>query len=172
MNIYHPYNVLVDDKDCFHLKESESNERPRFVRSTVMPIILIMLVWFILQQFGSMLPMGWNYGIVAVALLVGALLAFRQYVTEIKITAGKGIFLVITSALGKKKITIPLANIKAVSLSIKTNKTKQALFKLSLRKPDVSYTVLDIPFSSDDEHRIKLIKEKLEEILLLKIDAI
>jgi hypothetical protein len=169
MNIYHPYEVLADTKECLHVKEEESRERPRFVRSKVVPILLIMLAWLVVQQVGALLPMGWNYGLIAVALLAAAIFAFRQYITEIKIISNKEIFLVITSAFGNKKVTIPIANIKAISLTRKRKKVNEALFKLNLRKPEVSYLLLNIPFSDTYEHHIKLIKERMEDLLKIAI---
>lgn len=169
MNIYHPYEVLADTHECLHLKENESRERPRFVRSKVVPILLVMLVWLVLQQVGALLPMGWNYSLIAVALLLAAIFAFRQYITEIRIINKKEIFLVITSAFGNKKVTIPRENIKAISLARKREKIKETIFKINLRKPDVSYLLLNIPFSDTDEHHIKLIKERLEDLLQITI---
>ncbi|CAN5497300.1 hypothetical protein BH10BAC2_BH10BAC2_28280 [soil metagenome] len=169
MNIYQPYEVLADTNECLHLKENESKESPRFVKSKVVPILLIMLVWLVLQQVGALLPMGWNYSLIAVALLVAAIFVFRQCITEIKIINKKEIFLVITSAFGNKKVTIPVANIKAISLTRKRKKVNEALFKINLRKPDVSYLLLNVPFSDTDEHHIKLIKGRLEDLLQITI---
>lgn len=169
--MYDPYEVITDTPECLHLKESESRERPRFVRSKIIPLILIMFVWLVLQQIGSILPMGWNYTIIAVALLVAAMFAFRQSVTEIKITANKEIFLVLASALGNKKVTIPITNIKTVTLTRKVKKVDEAFFSITLRKPNVTYLVLNIPFANSGEPAVESIRDRLESMLQIRTEG-
>src|SRR5689334_6922463 len=93
MNIYHPYEVLADTNDCIHLKEPETRERMRLVVYRILPLFLLFFIWFVIQQIGDEIPMGWNYLIVGVAILVSVVLFLRSYVVEFKI-ANEKIFLI------------------------------------------------------------------------------
>ncbi|CAN5206376.1 hypothetical protein BH11BAC6_BH11BAC6_15960 [soil metagenome] len=101
MNIYHPYEVVTDTHECFHLKESELRERMHFTVSTIIPLLFILLGWFILQQLGRNIPMGWNYLLVAVILFVSVYLFLRPFTTAITLTPLK---IIITKKAGTLKI--------------------------------------------------------------------
>ena len=164
MNIYHPYEVLADTNECLHLKESESRERFHFVVSRVIPIFLIMFMWFVLQQVGTSLPMGWNYILVAVTLLLSGLLLLRSYITELKIVQHKELFIVQKTIFGTKEKNISRNDIKSITLLRKRGKSSGAFFIVNI-KPNKSMLLVSIPSSIVDEHHLKLIKERLEDLL-------
>jgi len=82
MNIYQPYEVLADTEDCLHLKETETRERIHFVVFRVLPIFLLFLVWYIMQEIGTKIPTIWNYVLIVLAIIVSAILFFKTYITK------------------------------------------------------------------------------------------
>src|ERR1044072_9223874 len=121
MNIYLPYEVLADAEDCLHLKETEVRERIHFVIYRVPPIFLLLFIWFFIQQLGKQIPMGWNYFLVALTVVVSAILFFRSYITEIKIAEDK-VFLVQKTINGSKEITIPLHDVEKITFKRRNGK--------------------------------------------------
>ena len=89
MNIYLPYEVLADTEDCLHLKETEARERMHFVVYRGLPIFSLLFIWFIIQQIGKQIPIGWDYVLVALGIFVASILFFKSYITEIKIVEDK-----------------------------------------------------------------------------------
>ncbi|MEP6846129.1 MAG: hypothetical protein ABI861_08995 [Panacibacter sp.] len=168
MNIYYPYEVLADTNDCLHLKQNESRERYQFILTRVIPIFLIMLVWFTLQQVGSFIPMGWNYLLVALVLFVAGLLFLRSYITEFKIAEHKELFVVEKTIFGSKEKNINRADIKNIALFRKRGKSSGAFFMLNVN-PNKSMLLISIPSSNIDEHHLKLIKERLQDLLHVSV---
>lgn len=163
MNIYHPYEVLADNDDCLHLKETETRERIHFVAHRVLPIFLLFFMWFFIQQVGSEIPMGWDYIIVGATFVIAGILFFRTYITEIKITAGN-IFLVKKTVNGEKQINIPVEEVDKITYSRKRGKTRGAFFTLHTRG-GTSFLILSIPPVYIDQHHIKLLRERLQDML-------
>jgi hypothetical protein len=170
MNIYHPYEVLADTDDCLHLKEGESREKFQFITSRVVPVFLIMLLWFVLQQVGASIPMGWIYVLAGITLLTAGLLFFRYYITELKIVKQKDVFIVLKTVFGNREKSIHIADIKKISLLRKKGKSKAAFFAITTAT-DKSYLLLNIPSANIDEHHLRLIQERLEDLLQLTITA-
>lgn len=170
MNIYHPYEVLADTDDCLHLKESESRERFQFITSRIIPIFLIMILWFILQQVGTNIPMGWVYVFTAIVLLTAGLLLFRSYITELKIVKDKEVFMVIKTIFGTREKTIHIADIKKLSAPRRKRKAKRVFFIITT-SAGKSYQLLNIPSSDADDHHLRLIKERLEGLLQVNVIA-
>jgi hypothetical protein len=168
MNIYHPYEVLADTDDCLHLKESESRERYQFIITRVVPLFLILFIWFFLQQVGASIPMGWNYVLIVVTLIVSAVLLLRSYITELKIVQHKELFIVQKSILGTKEKNINRNDINDIKLFRKGGKSGSAFFVMNI-KPGKSILLLSIPSVYTDEHHLKLIKERLEDLLQLSV---
>lgn len=168
MNIYHPYEVLADTNDCLHLKESESRERFQFIVSRVLPVFLIMFLWFILQQVGASIPMGWIYVLVAVTLLGAGLLLLRSYVTELKIVQQKELFIVQKTIFGTREKNISRNDIENIILFRRRGKARGAFFVMEV-KPYKSVLLLSIPASCIDEHHLKLVKERLEGLLKIAV---
>lgn len=170
MNIYHPYDVLADTDDCLHIKESGVRERAQFLSAKVLPILLILLVWFVLQQVGTSIPMGWIYAMVFAALILAGLLFFRSYVTELKIIPGSEIFFVQQSPFGTKEKRIPAASVAALKLVRKKGFSKGVFFIINV-KPGKDHTLLSIPASYIDAHHIRLISERLPQLLRVPLSA-
>src|ERR1043165_8279913 len=103
MNVYHPYDSLTDTTECLHLKQNESRERLQFITLRVVPILLMLVVWYVLQRVGTMIPMGWNYTLIIITLIVALLLLSRTYTIEIKIIKQKEIFLVMKTIFGTQE---------------------------------------------------------------------
>src|SRR4051812_6509755 len=164
MNIYLPYEVLADTEDCLHLKETEVRERIHFVLYRVLPIFLLLFIWFVIQQIGKQIPLGWDYFIVALGLFVSAILFFKSYITEIKIAEDK-IFLVQKTINGSKEITIPLDDVKRITFK---RRKGNALFTLHIRDGK-SYLILSIPGFYAHEHHIKLVRERLQQMLQTQV---
>ena len=163
MNIYQPYEALADTEDCLHLKETETRERIHFVIYRVLPIFLLFFLWFFMQQAGSQIPMGWNYVLVALIVIICATLFLKSYITEIKITADK-IFLVQKTVNGSKEISVPLNEVDKITFKRRRGKAKGAFFTLHTTKGK-SYLILSIPGFYADEHHTKLIRERLQQML-------
>jgi hypothetical protein len=160
MNIYLPYEVLADTEDCLHLKETEVRERMHFVLYRVLPIFLLLFIWFVIQQIGKQIPMGWDYFLVALGLFVSAILFFKSYITEIKIAEDK-IFLVQKTVNSSKEITIPLYDVERITFK---RRKGNAFFTLHT-SDGKSYLLLSIPGFYADEHHIKLVRERLQQML-------
>jgi len=168
MNIYHPYEVLADTNECLHLKESESRERYQFIITRVVPVFLILFIWFFLQQVGASIPMGWNYVLIALTLFVAGLLYMRSYITELKIVQHKEIFIVQKTIFGTKEKNINRSDINNIRFFRRRGKSGAAFFIMNI-KPGKSILLLSIPSSYTDEHQLKLIKERLEDLLQINI---
>src|SRR3954453_7105577 len=164
MNIYLPYEVLADTEDCLHLKETEVRERMHFVVYRVLPIFLLLFIWFVIQQIGKQIPTGWNYVLVALGLFVSAILFFKSYITEIKIAEDK-IFLVQKTFNQSKEITIPLDDVKRITFK---RRKGNAFFTLHTRNGK-SYLLLNIPSFYADEHHLKLVRERLPQMLQTQV---
>ena len=170
MNIYHPYEVLADNDDCLHLKETEARERFQFVVLRVVPIFLLFFLWFVLQQVGPELPMGWNFVLAGVTLFAAGILFFKSYIPEIKILKQKEIFLLLKTFNGSNERTIEVNNIDKVVLKRKKGKAIGAFFYLHT-KSKKSYLLLTIPLAYVDEHHIKLLKERLQYLLQVQVEG-
>lgn len=167
MNIYQPYEVLADTNDCLHLKEPETRERIRFVVYRVLPLFLLFFMWFFIQQTGSEMPMGWNYILISMAILVSAILFFHSYVIEFKI-ANEKIFLAQKTITGNKEVTIPLNEIEKITLKRRKGKRRGAFFIIHTWKGK-SYEILNVPQFYTDEHHIQLVQERLQQMLHAEI---
>lgn len=163
MNIYHPYEVLADNEDCLHLKETDTRERIQFTLYRVLPIFLLFFLWFVMQQVGSAIPMGWNYFIIGLVLVISGMLLFRSYISEIKITAEK-IFLVRKTVNGEKEINIPLEDVEKITFSGRRGKTHGAFFTLHTTDGK-SFLILTIPRLYVDQHHLRLVRERLQDML-------
>jgi hypothetical protein len=169
MNVYHPYDTLIDNTECLHLKQNESRERLQFITLRVVPILLMLVVWYILQRVGTLIPMGWNYVLIIVTLVVSLLLLLRSYTTEIKIIKSKEIFLVLKTVFGTKEKRIVVDQIKKISMIRKSGKSSDISFVLNV-KPKKSYLLLSIPPLAFDAHHLRLIKERFEDLLATTIE--
>jgi len=167
MNIYLPYEVLADTEDCLHLKETEARERMHFVIYRVLPIFLLAFIWFVIQQIGKQIPVAWDYFLIAVGIFVTAVLFFKSYITEIKIADDK-IFLVKKTVNGSKEITIPLLDVERITFKRRNGKSVGAFFTLHTRNGK-SYLLLRIPGFYADEHHIKLVRERLQQMLQTQV---
>ncbi len=168
MNIYHPYDVLADNDDCLHLKESESRERIHFAVFRILPIALLFFLWFVLQQTSQQLPMGWNYFIAGFLIFASALLFLRSYIIEIKILNKKDIFFVQKTVSGAKEQTIRTDEIDRIVLQRRRGRARGAFFYLHTKKGK-SFLLLGIPSFYIDEHHVNLIKERLSDMLMVTI---
>jgi hypothetical protein len=169
MNIYQPYEMLADTDDCLHLKETEVRERMHLVMFRVLPIFLLLFIWFVIQQIGRNIPMGWNYSLIAIAIFSTVILFFRSYITEIKIADGK-IFMVQKTVSGSKEITIPINDVEKIILRRKKGRAPGAFFTLQT-KSKKNYSLLNIPGFYVDEHHIALVRERLEQMLKTKVEG-
>lgn len=167
MNIYQPYQVLADRDDCLHLIETEARERIHLTLYRILPIFMLLLIWFILQQIGPQIPMGWNYLIIAATLSGTAFLFFKSYVTEIKITAGE-VYLLQKTIKGPKEVTIPVSDVDRITLKRKKGKGAGAFFSLHTTTKK-TYSLLAIPGFYVEEHHITLIRERLKQLLLTEV---
>jgi hypothetical protein len=129
----------------------------------VLPLFLLFFMWFIIQQTGDEMPMGWNYLLITMAILISAILFFHSYVVEFKI-ADEKIFLVQKTVNGAKEITIPLNEVEKIMLKRRKGKRHGAFFAIHTRKGK-SYEILSVPQFYTDEHHIQLIHERLEQML-------
>lgn len=169
MHIYHPYDTLKDTEDCLHLKESESRERLHFITLRVVPVLVMLAVWYVLQQVGSAIPMGWNYLLIVIALLFALLLLVRPYTTEIKIIKQKEVFLVLKTVFGVREKRIDISQLEKLSMVRRKVKPGSVSFTMHT-KSNKSYLLLSIPPIAVDEHQLKLIKERLEDLFALMVE--
>lgn len=167
MNIYHPYEVLSDTDECLHLKETEARERIHFVVFRALPVFLLFFVWYLLQQLASEIPMGWNYFIVVFTIVVCVALFFKSYITEIKVMSDK-IFFVQKTVNGSKEISLPIDEIEKITFKRRRGKVRGAFFTLHTKKGK-SYLLLSIPGFYTDEHHLKLVRERLQQMLHAEI---
>lgn len=163
MNIYRPYEVLADTEDCLHLKETETRERIHFVVYRVLPIFLLFFMLYIMQQIGAKIPVGWNYVLIIAAILISGALFFKNYITEIKIAEEK-IFFIQKTVSGLREVTLPLDEVEKIILKTRRGRSVGAFFTLHTKKGK-SYLLLSIPGFYADEHHIKLIRERLQQML-------
>ena len=161
--------MLADTDDCLHLKETEARERMHFILFRVFPIFLLLLTWYIIQTNRAIIPMGWNYVLIAIAILTTSMLFFRSYITEIKITANE-IYMLQKTVSGPKEISIPINDIEKVILRKRRGKASGAFFTLHTRAKK-SYWLLNIPMLYTDEHHISLVKERLQQMLRIKVEG-
>ena len=163
MNIYQPYEVLSDTEDCLHLKETETRERMHFVVFRVLPIFILFFMWYIIQQLGTKLPQGWSFALIALAIIASGILFFKTYITEIKVTAEK-IFFVQKTVNGLREVSIPLHDVDKITFKRRRGKSVGAFFTLRT-KTGKSYLLISIPGFYADEHHIKLIRERLQQMV-------
>src|SRR5262249_3865882 len=155
--------------DCLHLKQNESRERLQFITLRVVPILLMLVVWYVLQRVGTLIPMGWNYVLIIVTLIVSFLLLSRSYTTEVKIIQHKEIFLIVKSLFSTQEKNIPIADVKKITMICKKGKANDVSFVLTIKR-NKSYPLLNIPPIAYDAHHLKLIKERLEDLLNITIE--
>ena len=167
MNIYQPYEELADTPDTLHLKLSDARERMMFLVYRAVPIALFFMVWYILQEAGSQIPMGFNYLFIALSCAFIFLLLFRSYITELKIAAGN-IFMVQKGLTGVKEINVPVKDIDKVILSVRRGKGGGAKFIL-VTKNKRRFTIIRIPPMLMDDKHIALIAETLRQLLSVEI---
>jgi hypothetical protein len=167
MNIYQPYEELVDKPDVLHLKLSDARERMLFVVYRAVPIGLILMMWFVLQQVGREIPMGFDYIYIAISFIAAGLLFFRSYITEIKI-AGGNIFMVQKNITGAKEVNIPIQQADYITLHVRRGKGGATKFILHT-KTKQRFTLLRIPLLWMDEKHTALIAETLHQLLQVEI---
>jgi len=109
----------------------------------------------------------WNYFLVALGIFITAILFFKSYITEIKIADDK-IFLVQKTINGSKEISIPLNDVERITFKRRKGKAVGAFFTLHTRNGK-SYLLLSIPSFYDDEHHIKLVRERLQQMLQTQV---
>ncbi len=163
MNIFQPYELLADAPECLHLKETAFRERMHFIVFRVFPILMLLFVWFIIFHNQSHIPMGWNYLIIFSGIHVTAILFFRSYITEIKIT-GSEIYIVRKTVSGVKEITISIHDVEKITFRRRRGKAVGAFFVLQTKTKE-SYSLLNIPQLFVDDHHIELIRERLGQML-------
>jgi hypothetical protein len=112
--------------------------------------------------------MGWNYALIAFTLFVAGLLLLRSYITELKIVQHKELFIVQKTIFGAKEKRINRNDINNIKLVRKRGKPGGAFFMMNIN-PGKSMLLLSIPSSDADEHQLKLIKERLEDLLQINI---
>jgi hypothetical protein len=167
MNIYQPYEELADTPDTLHLKMSDARERMLFVLYRAVPIGLFLLVWYVLQEEGARIPMGFNYVYLLGSAVVIFLLFFKSYITEIKI-AGGNIFMVQKTMTGIKEINIPVQDADHILLQMQSGKGSGAKFIL-LTKKKQRFIMLRIPATLVDDKHIMIIAETLQRLLHVEI---
>jgi hypothetical protein len=133
-----------------------------FVMYRAVPIGLFLLVWYILQQAGTQIPMGFNYVFIVVSAIVIFSLFFRPYITEIKIAAGN-IFMVQKGLTGVKEINIPVQDTDHIILNIGKGRGG-AKFILYTKKKQ-RFTILRIPSVWMNDKHIALIADTLQQLL-------
>ena len=168
MNIYSPYNVVADAAETLHLKKSKLQEDSYFIKARVLPIALALLVWFVLQQVGSQIPMAWNYTIAAIVLLFAAMLSIRKNISEIKIEAGKEILLTQKTIIGTKQVSIQQPGIENIILAYSKSTAGGAIFILKT-KSKKTYLFLHIIPEDGQAGNINLVKQNLEKMLGINI---
>jgi len=167
MNIYQPYEELADTPDTLHLKLSDARERMLFVVFRAVPIAIFLLVWYILQESATQVPMGFNYLYLAVSGILIFILFFRSYITEVKIAAGN-IFMVQKTITGVKEINVAIKDVDHVNLHVRRGKGGGTKFILHTKNKK-RYTLLRIPLLLMNEKNTTLIKETLQHLLHVDI---
>jgi len=167
MNIYKPYEELADTADTLHLKLSDPRERILFVLYRGVPIGLFLLVWYVLQEEGSRIPMGFIYVYLLISAVLIGLLFFKSYITEIKIAAGN-IFMVQKTLTGVKEINIPVQDADYINLHVRRGKGGGAKFILHTKKKR-RFTILHIPSVWVDDKHIVLVADTLHQLLAVEI---
>ena len=171
MHIYQPYEVIADSDDCLHLKETEARERFYFVVYRALPVFMLFMLWFVLQQVGAYIPMGWNYVLAIVCLLLAGRLLLKTYVPEIKIIRNKEVFLLRKTFNGTKELTVDKADITGVQLHYHRGRKSRVVFSLATVKGK-SFDMLVIPAPFLDDNHVRLIRERLEDLLHLQVQAV
>lgn len=138
-----------------------------FVVFRAIPIAIILMMWFVLQQVGSEVPMGFNYIYVLVTVILAAVLFFRSYITEIKIAAGN-IFMVQKTLFGAREVNIPVQYADHIALHVRRGKGGGAKFILHTKK-NQRFTMIRIPLFLMDEKHLALIAETLQQLLHVEI---
>ncbi len=167
MNIYQPYEELADTPDTLHLKLSDARERMLFVVFRAIPIGLFLMMWYVLQQSGQQIPMGFNYVYVLVTVVLVLLLFFKSYITEVKIAAGN-IFMVQKNITGTKNLNIPVQDADYVALRVRRGKGGGTKFILHTKQKQ-RFTMLRIPQLWMDEKHTELIAETLRQLLHVEV---
>lgn len=168
MHIYQPYEVIADTEDCLHLKETEARERYYFTVFRVLPVFLLFFLWFVLQQVGTLLPMGWNYSIAGVCIIIAGKLLLKTYIPEIKILRSREVFLLQKTFNGTKERTIQAADIAGITLK-SNNRRKQNVVFVLRTIAGKSYELLIITKPYTDDNHTRLIRERLEDLLQLQV---
>lgn len=165
MNIYHPYIVVTDTEDELHLQQRESRVNIHFAVSRVIPLFIILFVWFVLQQVGSSLPMGWIYTFIIAALAIAGVLFLRPLIKEVKIIKSKELGLKQQSFFGVKEKIIKASDIKEV-LVLHNAKSRSACISVELSSGK-SVFLLKLPYANNADN-IVLVKEHLQRLLMSK----
>ncbi len=167
MNIYQPYEQLVDTPDVLHLKITDARERILFVVYRAVPIGLFLMMWYVLQQVGDQIPMGFNYLYIGLSAVVILALFFKSYISEIKI-AGGNIFMVQKTIAGAKEVNIPIQDADHITLHVRRGKGGGAKFILHTKKKQ-RFTLLRIPLTWMDEKNLALVAATLHQLLRVEI---
>jgi len=151
--------------DTLHLKLSDARERILFTIYRAVPIAVLLLVWFVLQQVGSLIPMGFNYLLILIAVAAVVLLLFRSYISEIKIAAGN-IFLVQKTFTGVRELNIPVTDAQQIVVDGNLGGGVKFILATKARR---RFTLLDIPKAYADEKHNLLIEETLRQLLHVEV---
>ena len=165
MNIYAPYEELADTPDTLHLKLSDVRERMLFIKYRAVPIGIVLLVWLVLQQTASLIPMGFNYLLIIIGGAALLLLLFRSYISEIKIAAGN-IFLVQKTFTGVRELNIPVTDAQQIVVDGNLGGGVKFILATKARR---RFTLLDIPKAYADEKHNLLIEETLRQLLHVEV---
>jgi len=120
-----------------------------------------------MQEIGTKIPTIWNYVLIVLAIIVSAILFFKTYITEIKIAQEK-IFFIQKTVNGSKEVRIPLEEVEKITFKKRRGRSIGAFFTLHVKKGK-SYLLLSIPGFYADEHHIKLIRERLKQMLYAEV---
>ena len=151
--------------DALHLKISDARERILFTIYRAVPIAVLLLVWFVLQQVGSLIPMGFNYLLILIAVAAVVLLLFRSYISEIKIAAGN-IFLVQKTFTGVRELNIPVTDAQQIVVDGNLGGGVKFILATKARR---RFTLLQIPKAYADEKHNLLIEETLRQLLHVEV---
>ncbi len=162
MHIYQPYEVLADTPDTLHLIETETRQRVQFAVFRIFPITLLFAGWFIIQQSGNEIPMGFNYLLIAIILSVAVLMLSRPYITELKIATGN-IFMVQKKFFSSREINTRISEIDRIILHVRRGKGGRASFKLHLKNKK-NYELLRIPILWVKENNLAAISTALQQL--------
>jgi len=163
MNSYYPYTVVTDTEEVLYLKQAESRANIHFAVSRVVPLFIVLFIWFVLQQVVSSIPMGWIYTFIIAAFAVASTLFFRPFIKEIKIIKGKELVLIQQSFFGEKEKVIKTSDIKEVLL-LQKSRSARIVLKLSSGKTVALIKLPHINNANNIEH----IKDNLQRLLLTK----